>query len=134
MANGARQARGGNCCRQVRVRMNHLAKPPAGPDPIRLSDESDFLIGNLDVRPSLREVQWNGHKELLEPRVMQVLVALACAKESVVSRDELIEGAGKAASSARLRSTAASRNCGNCRNRAAPAPSRSKPFRALVTG
>src|SRR5205823_13353373 len=91
MANGARQARSGNCCRQVRVLMNHLAKPPAGAEPIRLSDESDFLIGDLHVRPSLREVRWNGQKEQLEPRVMQVLVALARAAGAVVSREELIE-------------------------------------------
>src|SRR5437764_8049460 len=71
--------------------MNAFSKPPAAAEPIRLSDESDFSLGDLHVRPSLREVRWNGQKDQLEPRVMQVLVALARAGGAVVSRDELIE-------------------------------------------
>jgi TolB-like protein/DNA-binding winged helix-turn-helix (wHTH) protein/Tfp pilus assembly protein PilF len=70
--------------------MNQLSKPPVASEPIRLSDEADFWLGDLHVRPSLREVRWNGRKEQLEPRVMQVLVALAGAGGAVVSREELI--------------------------------------------
>jgi TolB-like protein/DNA-binding winged helix-turn-helix (wHTH) protein/Flp pilus assembly protein TadD len=70
--------------------MNQLSQPLAAREPIRLSAEPDFALGTVTVRPSLREVSWNGGKEQLEPRVMQVLVALAGARGNVVSRDELI--------------------------------------------
>ncbi len=58
---------------------------------IRLSAERDFSLGDLDVRPSLREIGSGDRKEQIEPRVMQVLVALAQAGGAVVSRDELIQ-------------------------------------------
>jgi Tol biopolymer transport system component/DNA-binding winged helix-turn-helix (wHTH) protein len=61
---------------------------PVGP--ASLAGEEDFQLGNILVRPSLREVEANGAKESLEPRVMQVLVALARANGAVLSRDELI--------------------------------------------
>jgi Tol biopolymer transport system component/DNA-binding winged helix-turn-helix (wHTH) protein len=57
--------------------------------PIDLSRESDFSLGALQVSPSTREVIRGGEREMLEPRVMQVLVALALAGGRVVSRDEL---------------------------------------------
>jgi len=58
---------------------------------IDLAREGDFLLGRLQVRPSLREVTVGGQIETVEPRVMQVLVALARADGAVVSRDQLIE-------------------------------------------
>jgi TolB-like protein/DNA-binding winged helix-turn-helix (wHTH) protein/Flp pilus assembly protein TadD len=61
---------------------------PVGP--ASLADEEDFRLGDIWVRPSLREVEANGARESLEPRVMQVLVALARANGAVLSRDELI--------------------------------------------
>ena len=61
---------------------------PLGPS--SLADEDDFQLGELCVRPSLREVAVGGLRETLEPRVMQVLVALARANGAVLSRDELI--------------------------------------------
>ncbi len=61
---------------------------PVGPE--SLADEDDFQLGELFVRPSLREVLVGDRREILEPRVMQVLVALARANGAVVSRDELI--------------------------------------------
>jgi len=61
---------------------------PVGP--ASLAGEEDFQLGDIWVRPSLREVEANGARESLEPRVMQVLVALARANGAVVSRDELI--------------------------------------------
>jgi DNA-binding winged helix-turn-helix (wHTH) protein len=70
--------------------MNELSQPFVGRGPVRLSEEGEFRLGNLTVRPSLREVCWADAREQLEPRVMQVLVALAHAQGSVVSRDELI--------------------------------------------
>ncbi len=71
--------------------MNQLSTPSTRPEPIRLSEESDFVIGGIEVRPSLREVRRGATKEQLEPRVMQVLVALARADGAVVSRDDLIQ-------------------------------------------
>ncbi|HVT26167.1 MAG TPA: winged helix-turn-helix domain-containing protein [Rhizomicrobium sp.] len=58
---------------------------------IDLAREADFLLGRLQVRPSLREIRLGGRAETLEPRVMQVLVLLAHADGAVVSRDQLIE-------------------------------------------
>ncbi|HEY3777072.1 MAG TPA: winged helix-turn-helix domain-containing protein [Rhizomicrobium sp.] len=61
---------------------------PVGP--ASLAEEEDFQLGSLWVRPSLREVDAGGLRESPEPRVMQVLVALARANGTVLSRDELI--------------------------------------------
>lgn len=58
---------------------------------IELAREADFSLGPLLVRPSLREVGIQGIQERLEPRVMQVLVALGQRAGAVVSRDELTE-------------------------------------------
>ncbi|HEX3430534.1 MAG TPA: winged helix-turn-helix domain-containing protein [Rhizomicrobium sp.] len=61
---------------------------PVGPE--SLANEGDFRLGDIAVRPSLLEVRAGDVRETLEPRVMQVLVALAGANGMVVSRDELI--------------------------------------------
>jgi formylglycine-generating enzyme required for sulfatase activity/DNA-binding winged helix-turn-helix (wHTH) protein/dienelactone hydrolase len=61
------------------------------PKPVDLADEPDFALGDLHVRPSSREVMIAGEREVLEPRVMQVLVALARRRGQVISRDQLIE-------------------------------------------
>jgi Tol biopolymer transport system component/DNA-binding winged helix-turn-helix (wHTH) protein len=58
--------------------------------PINLALESDFALGEALVRPSSREVIRGDRRAALEPRVMQVLVALARRPGHVVSRDELI--------------------------------------------
>lgn len=58
---------------------------------VDLAREPDFDIGQLRVRPSLRRVIRDGAEEAVQPRVMQVLVALARAKGGVVSREQLIE-------------------------------------------
>jgi DNA-binding winged helix-turn-helix (wHTH) protein/tetratricopeptide (TPR) repeat protein len=58
---------------------------------IDLARQPDFAVGLLTVKPSTREIlRPDGTRELLEPRVMQVLVALAQASPDVVSRDDLI--------------------------------------------
>jgi DNA-binding winged helix-turn-helix (wHTH) protein/formylglycine-generating enzyme required for sulfatase activity/dienelactone hydrolase len=58
---------------------------------IDLAREADFSLGGLRIRPSSREVLAAGEKEVLEPRVMQVLVALSRRRGEVISREDLIE-------------------------------------------
>lgn len=56
----------------------------------RLADEPAFALGGQIVRPATREIGTPGDGEVLEPRVMQVLVTLAHRRGQVVSRAELI--------------------------------------------
>jgi len=57
---------------------------------IDLAHEPPFRIGALEIRPALRQLaREDGSEEVLEPRVMQVLVALARADGAIVSRDDL---------------------------------------------
>jgi tetratricopeptide (TPR) repeat protein len=67
--------------------------PPAdaSPAPVELAHEPAFHLGRLEVTPSLGQVAWNGDRQTLQPRVMQVLVALARHRGQVVSRDRLVE-------------------------------------------
>jgi len=58
---------------------------------IDLAREANFSLGCLRIQPSSREVMAAGATEVLEPRIMQVLVALARRRGEVVSRDDLIE-------------------------------------------
>jgi DNA-binding winged helix-turn-helix (wHTH) protein/TolB-like protein len=58
--------------------------------PVDLAREAAFSLGRMTVHPATREVVADGAPETLEPRVMQVLVALARRRGGVVSRDELI--------------------------------------------
>lgn len=59
--------------------------------PIDLAHERPFRLGPLAVAPALREVAApDGTRQVLEPRVMQVLVALTRAGGAIVGRDELI--------------------------------------------
>ena len=60
-------------------------------EPVRLSAERDFSLGDLDIHPSVSEAKRGESRQHVEPRVMQVLVALASAGGAVVSRDELIQ-------------------------------------------
>ena len=57
---------------------------------IELAREPDFALGVLTVRPSRREIAGGGERRVLQPRVMQVLVALARSPNEVVSQKELI--------------------------------------------
>jgi DNA-binding winged helix-turn-helix (wHTH) protein/TolB-like protein/tetratricopeptide (TPR) repeat protein len=57
---------------------------------IDLAQEADFDLGLLRVRPARCEVEWAGVSQTLQRRVMQVLVALAQARGSVVSQDDLV--------------------------------------------
>jgi TolB-like protein/DNA-binding winged helix-turn-helix (wHTH) protein len=56
-----------------------------------LAREPDFTLGGMRIRPSTREVVFDGGREILEPRVMMVLIRLARAKGEVVTRDDLTE-------------------------------------------
>jgi DNA-binding winged helix-turn-helix (wHTH) protein/Flp pilus assembly protein TadD/TolB-like protein len=58
---------------------------------IELAAVADFSLGTLLVQPSIRRVSVGAREELVEPRVMQVLVALTEANGSVVSRDALTD-------------------------------------------
>jgi DNA-binding winged helix-turn-helix (wHTH) protein len=63
----------------------------AVPGQVVLARELQFTIGGLRVDPPTRQVERGGRSETLEPRVMQVLVALGRAKGAIVTRDELID-------------------------------------------
>ena len=58
---------------------------------IALAHESAFMLGRARVQPSIRSIELDGRSEIIEPRMMQVLVALAGAGGEVVTRDELLE-------------------------------------------
>lgn len=58
---------------------------------MQLAHQAALRLGPLEVRPATREVIGPEGREVLQPRVMQVLVALAQAQGAVVSRDDLIE-------------------------------------------
>jgi DNA-binding winged helix-turn-helix (wHTH) protein/tetratricopeptide (TPR) repeat protein len=59
-------------------------------EPIVLAHEADFVLGRVRVSPARRElVRDDGAREVLEHRVIQVLVALAKAGGSILTRDEL---------------------------------------------
>nr|MEA2797586.1 hypothetical protein [Phenylobacterium sp.] len=55
-----------------------------------LAAEATFHLGVLEVSPPTCVVAWPGGRQVLQPRVMQVLVTLAHARGAVVSRDALI--------------------------------------------
>jgi DNA-binding winged helix-turn-helix (wHTH) protein/TolB-like protein len=57
---------------------------------IDLAREPDFDLGAFRVHPAKCEVEWEGAAQTLQRRVMQVLVALAQSRGSVVSQDELV--------------------------------------------
>lgn len=64
--------------------------PLRSPWPADLAHVRPFFLGKVEVRPASREVLGGGRRELLEPLVMQVLVALASARGEILSRDDLI--------------------------------------------
>lgn len=66
--------------------MNSVTKPEL----IDLSREPAFRLGAVEFRPATREVVIGDTCEMLEPRVMQVLVTFSRRRGEVVSRDELV--------------------------------------------
>jgi DNA-binding winged helix-turn-helix (wHTH) protein/tetratricopeptide (TPR) repeat protein len=58
---------------------------------VSLAGEPDRRLGPLTIEPGLRRVAHDdGREEFVEPRVMQVLVALLRADGATLSRDELV--------------------------------------------
>lgn len=58
--------------------------------PIELGHTADFELAGLRVRPSTRELILNDQAVMIEPRVMQVLVALGRSPGTMLTRDDLI--------------------------------------------
>jgi adenylate cyclase len=59
---------------------------------IQLANEPAIAFGDLRIEPMLRRIAHaDGREDVIEPRVMQVLVALLRAQGGVVSRDDLLE-------------------------------------------
>ncbi|MEQ8412639.1 MAG: winged helix-turn-helix domain-containing protein [Erythrobacter sp.] len=58
---------------------------------IDLAHHGDFALGPVRIRPSLRRIAGPGGEQMLEPKVMQVLIALADPVGTILSRDDLIE-------------------------------------------
>ena len=63
----------------------------AVPGKVDLAHEPAFTLGHLAVHPAMRQVSHDDTRQTVEPRVMQVLVALARAQGAIVTRDELTE-------------------------------------------
>jgi DNA-binding winged helix-turn-helix (wHTH) protein/tetratricopeptide (TPR) repeat protein len=89
--------------------------------PVELAHADRIAIGGLEIDPGLRRVAAGGRSERLEPRVMQLLVALARADGAILSRDDLLEACwdGRAVSDdainrviSRLRKTLAALSAG----------------------
>jgi TolB-like protein/DNA-binding winged helix-turn-helix (wHTH) protein/Flp pilus assembly protein TadD len=74
------------------VQKHHVKLPPMREsEQIDLAHASAFRLASLVIEPGLRQViDAHSKAETLEPRVMQVLVVLAMANGSIVSRDDLV--------------------------------------------
>jgi Tol biopolymer transport system component/DNA-binding winged helix-turn-helix (wHTH) protein len=57
---------------------------------VDLARERDFALGRIEVRPSRRQIAIDGREQAVQPRVMQVLIAIARAGGGVISRRDLI--------------------------------------------
>ncbi|RGP40947.1 Non-specific serine/threonine protein kinase [Altererythrobacter insulae] len=66
-------------------------EPPSPDKPIDLAHMPNFALGPLVVAPSARTLSGPKGDASLEPKVMQVLVALAKTDHPTLSRDDLIE-------------------------------------------
>ena len=62
-----------------------------GSVPISIATTPAFSLGPVQIIPPARELALGASRETIEPRVMQVLIALAEHQGSVVSRDVLID-------------------------------------------
>lgn len=59
--------------------------------PIVLAHEPPFRIGDAEFGPATREVRFSGQTSIVEPRVMQFLIALHRAAGAVVNKDDLLQ-------------------------------------------
>ena len=68
-------------------------RPSGGGDSrVHLGREPSIRLGALVIEPGLRRIAHDdGREEFVEPRVMQVLVALARSAGQIFSRDDLVE-------------------------------------------
>ena len=57
---------------------------------VDLAHEPDFEVGGLRLSPAYRRIVYRDREAILEPKVMQVLVALARMPGEILSRDDLI--------------------------------------------
>src|SRR5690349_1616246 len=64
---------------------------PTGPREIVLAQEKPFRLADTQVRPAALEVEFQSQTTSIEPRVMQVLVALSRLGGEPASREVLIE-------------------------------------------
>ena len=64
---------------------------PSKADQIDLAATPEFELAGLSVRPSTREIVRGDFREALQPRLMQVLVALAQERGEVVSHERLFQ-------------------------------------------
>jgi len=71
--------------------MTAYAAPFTANKRIDLAKCGEFCLGGMTVRPAERAVLFNGTRRELQPRVMQVLIALAEKRTAVVSRERVIE-------------------------------------------
>lgn len=69
--------------------MDQAVADPMSPT-VTLAGTPDFSIRDLRVRPALRLIERADGRYSVQPRVMQVLVALTLASPDVVSRDRLV--------------------------------------------
>jgi serine/threonine-protein kinase len=67
-----------------------MATIAAGDRRIDLAHAPDFRLASARIRPALLQIQCGDASEVVEPRVMQMLVALHRAGGTPVSRDDLI--------------------------------------------
>jgi DNA-binding winged helix-turn-helix (wHTH) protein/tetratricopeptide (TPR) repeat protein len=65
--------------------------PVGSGERIELGTAGEFDLGGTKVKPAECAIIANGERRELQPRVMQVLVALAKARPRVVSRDRLVQ-------------------------------------------
>ncbi|MEM1196504.1 MAG: winged helix-turn-helix domain-containing protein [Pseudomonadota bacterium] len=61
------------------------------PKPIDLARAAQFCVGPVEVVPSLRTVRSDDGETVIEPKVMQVLIALGEDVGTIFSRDDLIQ-------------------------------------------
>jgi DNA-binding winged helix-turn-helix (wHTH) protein/Tfp pilus assembly protein PilF len=71
--------------------MKRVADALESPGRVVLAEAEPLRLGRAALRPATRELIWGDERAVLEPRVVQTLVALAQAGGQVVSRDALVE-------------------------------------------
>ncbi|GGJ40974.1 hypothetical protein CDQ92_08465 [Sphingopyxis bauzanensis] len=59
-------------------------------NPNNLAPRPDFALGGVTISPSMRSIKGASGQAVVEPRIMQVLVAMAEAPGRLVTRDDLL--------------------------------------------